>query len=105
MSESANRISEQIIALENESERNQRDARFYLRLLTQLALMRGGSIEIDPKFGDEAINGRYGFEIDSKGFHLTLNGKKVANPTGDGTQDFHKGDALRLEQGQSPALQ
>lgn len=70
MSEFAAKISEQIIQLEQECERHKRDSIFYQRLLVQIALKNGGSIHIDPAFGLEAINGRYGFSIDSDGFHL-----------------------------------
>lgn len=70
MSDFAQKISDQIIALEEQCARHERDSKFYMRLLIQIALMNGGSIKIDPAYGDEAINGRYSFEINSTGFHL-----------------------------------
>ncbi len=70
MSEFANSISEQVIALEHERNRYQRDSRFYKRLLVQIAMQNGGSIKIDPAFGDAAIAFYGAIMIDSTGFHL-----------------------------------
>ena len=70
MSEFANSISEQIIALERVAESHKRDSRFYARLLVQIAMQNGGSIKIDPAFGDAAIEFDGAFMIDSDGFHL-----------------------------------
>ncbi len=70
MSKFANSISEQVIALEQECNRHQRDSRFYKRLLVQIAMQNGGSIKIDPAFGDAAITFDGALMIDSTGFHL-----------------------------------
>lgn len=70
MNKFACKISEQIAELEIENERNARDSRFYFRLLVQIAMQQGGSIYIDPKFGQSAIEYKGRVEIDSKGFHI-----------------------------------
>lgn len=80
MSEFSHSISKQVEQLEEECKRHQRDSNFYSRLLIQIALMQGGSIKIDPAFGTEALEGGYGFEINSTGFHLLKPG--VANVKG-----------------------
>lgn len=79
MSEFSQTISKQVEHLEKECERHARDSNFYARLLIQIALMQGGSIKIDPAFGTEAIEGGYGFEIDSSGFHLIGPGRAAAS--------------------------
>jgi hypothetical protein len=75
MSDLSQRISNEVRALEDRAETYKRDADFYLRLLRQIALQQGGSIEIDSKYGLEALEDKHGILIDSKGFHLTSGGE------------------------------
>jgi len=70
MTNFAGKISDQIIDLEKECDRHERDSKFYMRLLIQLAMMNGGSISIDPKYGTFAVEYAGDFEINSTGFHL-----------------------------------
>lgn len=68
MEDFAQKISEQIKALEKENERNERDSKFYLRLLVQLAMANGGNISFDVSLGTAAVEYKGGYEIDSTGF-------------------------------------